>query len=74
MTAGPTTAGLWNAGSGQLVFFLQGDSKKLTSATFDPSSGRIVTASTDGTVRTYRCDVCGGLDSLVALAKSRLAS
>ncbi len=73
VTAGPTTAGLWDARSGQLVFFLRGHSARLTSATFDPSSSRIVTASEDGTARTYRCDVCGGLDSLVALAKSRLA-
>jgi WD40 repeat protein len=74
VTAGPTTAGLWNARSGQLVFFLRGHSARLTSATFDPSSRRILTASEDGTVRTYRCDVCGGLDSLLALAKARLAS
>ena len=67
------TVVLWDARSGQLVYFLRGPTEKLTSATFDPSSGRIVTASEDGTVRTYRCDVCGGLDSLVALAKARLA-
>ncbi len=73
VTAGPTTAGLWDARSGQLVFFLRGHSARLTSATFDPSSSRILTASEDGTARTYRCDVCGGLDSLVALAKARLA-
>ena len=73
VTAGPKTAGLWDARSGQLVFFLRGHTERLTSATFDPSSGRIVTASEDGTVRTYRCDVCGGLDSLIALAKSRLS-
>jgi WD40 repeat protein len=73
VTAGPTTAGLWDASTGDLEFFLRGHFKKLTSATFGPSSRRIVTASQDGTVRTYLCDVCGGLDSLVALAKARLA-
>lgn len=73
VTAGPTTAGLWDTSTGDLVYFLRGHFKKLTSATFGPSSRRIVTASDDGTVRTYVCDVCGGLDSLVALAKARLA-
>ena len=74
VTAGPTTAGLWDAATGQLVFFLRGDTARLTSATFGPSSTRIVTASEDGTVRAYRCDVCGDLASLIALAKSRPAS
>ena len=73
VTAGPTTAGLWDVRTGQLVFFLRGHRGRLTSATFDPSGRRILTASVDGTARTSLCDVCGGLDSLVALAKSRLA-
>ena len=71
VTAGPTTAGLWDVHTGQLVFFLRGHEARLTSAAFDPTSRNIVTASIDGSVRTYRCDVCGGLDDLVRLATKR---
>ena len=73
VTAGPKTAASGTPLRPARVL-PPGRPDRLTSATFDPSSGRIVTASEDGTVRAYRCDVCGGLDSLVALAKSRLAS
>ena len=45
---------------------------RLTSATFDPAGRRILTASVDGTVRTYACELCGGLDTLVPLAERRL--
>jgi WD40 repeat protein len=72
VTAGPTTAGLWDVRSGELLFFLRGHAARLTSATFDPSSRRILTASIDGTARTYVCDVCGGLDELVAIAEQRV--
>jgi WD40 repeat protein len=71
VTAGPTTAGLWDARSGLLVFFMRGHQGRLTSAAFDPSGRRIITASIDGTVRTYRCDICGTLDDLMQLAEQR---
>jgi hypothetical protein len=32
----------------------------------------VVTASIDGSVRSYRCDICGGVDDLLALARERL--
>jgi WD40 repeat protein len=74
VTAGPMTAGLWDASSGSLVFLLRGHRDRLTSAAFDWSSSRIVTSSVDGSVRTYRCDICGTLDVLVPLAEKRLAA
>ena len=74
VTAGPTTAGLWNVRSHQLIFRLRGHNKRgfLTGAAFAPGSHRIVTAGSDGTVRAWFCDICGGLDELVRLAKNRL--
>jgi hypothetical protein len=33
----------------------------------------ILSASSDGTVRTYRCDVCVDLEGLIRLAELRLA-
>ena len=34
----------------------------------------IVTGGEDGTVRTYRCLICGDSDELVKLAERRLAA
>ena len=51
VTAGPGTAGLWNAASGSLVYFLQGHEGKLLSVAFAPDSRRIATGGMDGTVR-----------------------
>jgi hypothetical protein len=33
----------------------------------------VITASDDGTIRTYQCDVCYGRSALVHLAEIRLA-
>jgi WD40 repeat protein len=74
ISAGPVTAGLWNGKLTQFVFFLRGHRPRLTSALFEPDSQRIVTAGTDGTLRTYRCDICGRLPALLELAEGRLAA
>ncbi len=73
VTAGPGTAGLWSAESGHLVYFLQGHEGKLLSVAFAPGGQRLATGGEDGTVRTYRCDICGGIDKLITLADERLA-
>jgi WD40 repeat protein len=73
VTAGPRIAGLWDAATGRALLFLRGHSGALTSAAFDPAGRRIITAGLDGTVRRYRCDVCGGTESLLGLARRRLA-
>jgi WD40 repeat protein len=72
VTAGPVSAALWEVASGELVFYLRGHEGRVISASFTPDGRRIVTASEDGTVRTYRCAVCGPLDELVVLAERRL--
>ena len=53
---------------------LQGHEGTVTSAAFDPEGHTIVTGGVDGTVRRYDCEICGGLDDLVALARKRLAA
>jgi WD40 repeat protein len=73
VTAGPGAAGIWNAESGRLLFYLRGHDGPLTGAAFAPDGRTIVTSGVDGTVRTYDCQVCGGVDELVALARQRLA-
>jgi WD40 repeat protein len=78
-TAGGATAGLWQASNGrqlclQPTCFLRGHTEPLTSASFSPDGRRILTSSRDGTVRTYSCELCAGLDELLILAKARLAA
>ncbi|HST24882.1 MAG TPA: hypothetical protein VLJ76_02740 [Gaiellaceae bacterium] len=75
VTVGPQTAQLWQPGV-QDPFFqfgIGGPAKALTSAVFDSTSRVVLAASEDGTVRTYRCDLCGGLHDLLRLAQTRLA-
>ena len=75
VTAGPATAQIWPAGSKTplLPFGLGGHTRPLTSAVFDATGRTILTGSADGTVRTYRCRLCGGIDELLPLAQARLA-
>ena len=81
VTAGPRTAGLWDARTGQFFAptgladpFLRGPSRgPVTTALFTPDGRRIVTASGDGTVRVFQCTVCGGVDELVRIARARVA-
>ena len=76
VTAGPSSAGVGLVSSRKRVLSLSaGRTRPLVAAAFGGHDGRtIITASKDGTIRTYRCDLCGGIDELVALAKRRLAS
>ena len=76
VTAGPSAAGVGLVSTGKRVLLLgAGRTRPLVAAAFGGHDGRlIVTASKDGTIRTYRCDLCGGIDQLVLLAKRQLAS
>jgi WD40 repeat protein len=65
-------ATVWDADDGVGILRLQGHDGTVTSAAFAPSGGTIVTGGVDGTVRRHRCDVCGEIDDLVALAARRL--
>jgi WD40 repeat protein len=74
VTGGSARAGLWFVRTGERLAFLRGNTEPIASAGFDPTSRMVVTGSVDGTIRTYRCDLCGGLEQLVALATRRLAA
>jgi len=81
VSAGPRTAGLWDARTGEFFAptglvdpFIRGPLRgPVTTALFAPDGRRIVTASGDGTVRTYLCSVCAGAKELAHLARARLA-
>ena len=75
-----TDSGLWDAGTGQFFAptglsdpFLRGPARgPVSTVLFTPDGKRLVTASGDGTVRTYLCRVCGGITELMSLAETRL--
>ena len=75
LTAGPGAAGLGLASTGERVVFLRGHAAPLVGAVFAGRDGRlIVTAGKDGTIRAWRCGLCGGADDLIKLAARRLAT
>jgi WD40 repeat protein len=67
-------ASVWDTRAGQIVLRLQGHEGTVSAVAFDPSGQTIVTGGVDGTVRTYRCELCGGVDELIALAERQLAA
>jgi WD40 repeat protein len=73
VTAGPSAAGIWQARTGDLLYFIRGHRSAVRAATFVRDSTRMLTAGADGTLRDYRCDLCGELPALQKLARARLA-
>lgn len=74
VTAGPFTAGLWQAPNGRSLLYLHGHTEPLTSVSFSLDGHSILTARRDGTARTCACELWGPIDDLLALAQTRLAS
>jgi WD40 repeat protein len=60
--------------TGRQFLGLNGRERRLTSVAFSPTGWRIVTGGLEGTVKTYDCRLCGGIDDLVQLARQRLAN
>jgi WD40 repeat protein len=72
VTASQFTAGLWNVATGQLLFYLGRDTKRLTGASFSRTGNWILTGSEDGTARVYQCVICQTLSGLEGTARARL--
>jgi WD40 repeat protein len=72
VTAGPISARVWTADGRPLSYLYGPKEPPLTAVAFEPDSRTVVSREADGTVRRYRCELCGGLDELTALAESRL--
>jgi WD40 repeat protein len=71
--AGPISAILWHVGTGRSLGYVRGHSDTLTDVAFAPDRATVLTSSRDGTVQTYRCELCVGLPTLVHIARHRLA-
>ena len=75
VTAGPSSARLWNVADGRSLGYLRGPkSPPVTAVAFEPDSRTVLSRESDGTVRRYVCELCGGIDELTALARSRLGA
>jgi WD40 repeat protein len=76
VTTGGTAVGLWQRDASQPYFYLRStgaeQDKHLTSSSFSPDGRFVLSSSEDGSVRLYRCEICGDLDSLLRLADIRL--
>ena len=73
VTAGPSTAGVGSVLTGRRLLLLRGHTRPLIGAAFAGPDGRtLVTASKDGTLRAYRCDICGGVRELILVAERRM--
>jgi WD40 repeat protein len=71
--AAPVNVIVWTAASGRQLFTVRGHEATLTGVSFAPTGPTLLSSSADGTIRTYRCEVCVGLGGLVHLAEVRLA-
>jgi WD40 repeat protein len=72
VTAGPSTAGIWTAPSGEFQGFVRVDRKEVLAAGFTTRGWVIRTVGIDGTIRQQRCTLCARESELRALADARL--
>ena len=66
------TARVWEASTGQSVAELRGHTGGVNSAAFSPDGRFVVTASWDGTAQIFACELCGSIEALLALARTRV--
>jgi WD40 repeat protein len=74
LTAGPVSAAVWFASTGERLFYLRGHTDLLTDAEWASTGYTIFTTARDHTIRRYVCDVCRPLQELVTRAEARLAA
>jgi WD40 repeat protein len=65
------TVRLWDTAGGDALAVLQSGTRELHDVTLS-GDGRIATLDEDDVVRVFRCEVCGSLDELRTLARTRV--
>ena len=68
----PISARIWNVTDGRPLMYLYGPTSPVSALAFESNSRTIVTREEGGVVRRFACELCGGLEELSALARSRL--
>jgi WD40 repeat protein len=71
VTAG-ALASIWDAEDGTNLIRLKGHDGPVTAVAFTADGRTVLTGGIDGTLRRYRCELCGGIDDLLAIADKRL--
>lgn len=64
---------VWDPATGALAIDLRDHTGPVYAASFGPDSKLVVTAGDDGRALVFRCDACGSIDDLLAMA-SRLVT
>jgi WD40 repeat protein len=72
VTAGPTTAGLWQVSTGALVYSLGGTDGQLLTAAFAPDSRHLVVGTATGKVASFDCTICARTPALLEQANAAL--
>ena len=65
------TARIWEASTGEPVAVYRLPDE-VTSVAFSPSGRSLLVGARDGIVRVYRCELCGSLRQLLAIASARV--
>jgi WD40 repeat protein len=76
-TAGPVAVGIWEtrktgAWPARPLYLVHGPTKPINDVAFSERGWRILMGSRDGSVRTFDCTACTGIDGLTKLARARL--
>jgi WD40 repeat protein len=66
------TARVWDAATGQSLAELCRHTDPVFTATFSPNGKFVVTASAGGTTEIFACEICGSIEDLLALARTRV--
>lgn len=64
---------IWEARTGQLVAEIDSFGSRVQEVSFSRNGNMIAAASQDKSVQIYNCEVCAPVDSLSALARSRIS-
>ncbi len=77
-TAGATKAGVWATHAtdlpGDFMFFVRGNQPPINAVAFSPHGWELASASRDGSIRVFDCQLCGRLANLESYAKAQLSS